>query len=295
VLQHEYGIYPGPDGNSVLDFLDASTNSIVTVLHTVLEAPTASQEQILEAVADRSSSVVVQSEAARRRLVDRYRVDPAKLDVIPHGAAENLGRGPARLPHARSVLTWGLIGPGKGIEHAVAAFAPIARANPDVRYVVCGRTHPKVLAAHGERYRMSLMELAHDLGVSEQVEFDDRYHDWDSLRAVVREATIVLLPYDSREQITSGVLVEAIASGKPVVATAFPHAVELLARGVGIVVPHGSTSAMTDALALILDDPLTEGNMSRLARAAAAQLFWPEVGRRYVTLLERLHAHALAG
>ncbi len=49
---------------------------------------------------------------------------------------------------------------------------------------------------------------------------------------------MVLLPYDSTDQVTSGVLIEAVAAGKPVVATRFPHAVELLGDGAGIVVPH---------------------------------------------------------
>ncbi len=59
----------------------------------------------------------------------------------------------------------------------------------------------------------------------------DGYHDTASILAQIRRSDIVLLPYLSREQVVSGVLVEAIASGKPTVATAFPHAVELLAEG----------------------------------------------------------------
>ena len=57
-----------------------------------------------------------------------------------------------------------------------------------------------------------------------------------SLTALVQSSAVVVLPYDSTDQVTSGVLVDAIAAGRPVVATAFPHAVELLGSGAGIVV-----------------------------------------------------------
>ena len=60
------------------------------------------------------------------------------------------------------------------------------------------------------------------MGLDDVVEFDDRYLDTDALAVAVRQADLVVLPYESTEQVTSGVLVEAIAAGKPVVATAFP-------------------------------------------------------------------------
>ena len=54
----------------------------------------------------------------------------------------------------------------------------------------------------------------------------------------------MVLPYDSADQVTSGVLVDAVAAGRPVVSTAFPHAVELLASGAGLVVPQRDPGAL---------------------------------------------------
>jgi glycosyltransferase involved in cell wall biosynthesis len=82
------------------------------------------------------------------------------------------------------------------------------------------------------------------LGVSDLVEFEHAYHDTASLLERVRRADIVLLPYRSRDQVVSGVLVEAIASGKAVVATPFPHAQELLAEGSGVVVLYEDADAI---------------------------------------------------
>lgn len=83
-------------------------------------------------------------------------------------------------------------------------------------------------------------------------------------------------------------LVEAITSGKPVVATGFPHAVEALAAGSGIVVPHDDAGA----IAAGLRELLTEGPVARSARAAAREqapsLYWEHVARSYQRLASAL-------
>ena len=102
--------------------------------------------------------------------------------------------------------------------------------------------------------------------------------------AEVRKADLVLLPYLSRDQVVSGVLVEAIASAKPVVSTAFPHAVELLGEGSGIVVPHEDSAAMAGALRTLLTDERRAGNAARVARRQADALAWDQIGRDYQRL-----------
>ena len=121
--------------------------------------------------------------------------------------------------------------------------------------MIAGQTHPKVLEREGEAYRDSLRARAEDLGVSADVEFDPDYRNPDALMDLVRSADVVLLPYDSTEQVTSGVLIEAVAAGRPIVATRFPHAVELLADGAGLLVPHQDVPAMTEALRAVLTQP----------------------------------------
>jgi glycosyltransferase involved in cell wall biosynthesis len=95
----------------------------------------------------------------------------------------------------------------------------------------------------------------------------------------------VLLPYESRDQVTSGVLIEAVASGKPVVSTDFPHARELLSSGAGIVVPHGSTEAMSSALERVLHDHRLARSMAAEAARISAPTMWNAVARRYLDVL----------
>lgn len=293
IVQHEYGIFGGPDGCDVLDVVDALTVPVIVVLHTVLLAPSANQRRILEHLLDACDVVVTMTRTARDRLVSTYGADPSRLVVIPHGAINHGAAATTRLASERPlVLTWGLLGPGKGVEWAIDAMADLRDLQP--RYLVMGKTHPKVLERHGEAYRSGLQRRVDEGGLADLVELDASYLTVAELAALVERADVVLLPYDSREQVTSGVLIEAVAAGRPVVSTAFPHAVELLADGTGIVVPQGDSAGLAAALRRVLDEPGLADDMARRAARKAPELFWSAVAARYQGIAERLAAAALA-
>lgn len=288
VVQHEYGLYGGADGDEVIEILGGLTVPSIVVAHTILNNPTQHQRVVLNEVASLADQVIVMTEAARERLCRSFEVDPDIVITIPHGAA--IPERP-RTPLSQeqpTLLTWGLIGPGKGIERAIDAMKTLQRLPMRPRYLVAGQTHPKVLAAHGESYRHSLIEKARLLGVGSSVTFDDDYRDVASLTALIHSSAVVVLPYDSKEQVTSGVLVDAIAAGRPVVATAFPHATELLASGAGVVVDHDDPEAMALAIREILLDPPLASRMAAEAQRIAPSLAWPVVARRYHGVADRL-------
>jgi glycosyltransferase involved in cell wall biosynthesis len=297
IIQHEYGIYGGPDGADLLPLMQALTVPSIVVLHTVLAAPDPWQKMILDEVISAASAVVTMTETGRRRVLDLYGTDPAKVTVIPHGAAASWAPArPAaatarRWPYRRpSVLTWGLIGPGKGIEHAIDAIAMLRDEGLRVRYTVAGETHPKVRARSGEAYRRSLQDRAIRLGVLDLIRFNDRYLPPRALARLVRSASTVLLPYDSAEQVTSGVLIEAVAAGKPVIATRFPHAVELLSGGAGLLVERHDPAAIAAALRRALTDKDQAALMSQHAAALSPGLLWPAVAAAYRELAAGLSA-----
>ncbi len=87
VVQHDYGLYGGADGEEVIEILHRLTIPSIVVAHTVLLEPTDHQRKVLEEIADAASVVVVMALTARRRLCSRFDVDPSKVTMIPHGAA----------------------------------------------------------------------------------------------------------------------------------------------------------------------------------------------------------------
>ncbi len=287
IVQHEFGIYPGADGRDLLPLLRRLSVPSVVVLHTVLVRPTPAQKVLLEEIADAAGAIVLMTGTARDRLLAGYRVDPAKVSVIPHGTADHM-RVPARR-HARPhLLTWGLIGPGKGIEWAVRALPHLGDLAPT--YTIAGKTHPKVLELQGESYRDGLREIAGRLGVASSVRHDAVYRDQESLSLLVRSADVVVLPYDSTEQVTSGVLIEAVAAGVPVVATTFPHAVELLTDGPGLLVPHRDPVALAAAVRRVLTEPGLADELTGRTHALASAPLWPSVAARYAALVGSLPA-----
>jgi glycosyltransferase involved in cell wall biosynthesis len=161
-------------------------------------------------------------------------------------------------------------------------------------YIVAGRTHPKVLARQGDVYRESLIERVARNDLGDVVRFDNSYRDLSSLCELIHSVDLVVLPYDSRDQATSGVLVDALAAGLPVVATAFPHARELLTSGAGSVVGHEDPAALAKALRNILTMPEMLNDMAAAARTIASSLNWSTVATEYqrvsLALLESVMA-----
>jgi polysaccharide biosynthesis protein PslF len=290
VVQHEYGLYGGADGDEVLQVLAGLEMPSIVVAHTILSDPTAHQEAVLTEVVALADKVVVMSDAARARLCRRFEVDARKVVTIPHGAAIPPSRVSATTHVRPTLLTWGLLGPGKGIERVIDAMRSLHQLPQGPQYLVAGRTHPKVLAAEGESYRDARMKQAANNGVASSVVFDDDYRDVASLTALIQSCAVVVLPYDSTEQVTSGVLVDAIAAGRPVVATAFPHAVELLSSGAGLVVDHNDPDGLALALRRVLVKPGLAAGMAAEASRLAPSLGWPVVARQFLTLANRLVA-----
>ncbi|MDP2289309.1 MAG: glycosyltransferase [Actinomycetota bacterium] len=300
VLQHEFGIYGGEDGIELLDLLSLVRVPIITVIHTVLKAPTLRQRCILQALIAASAAMVTMTNIARKNLIGHYEVSPDAVHVIPHGAPDL--RRTTRFAEAFAgprMLTWGLISSGKGIEWGIEALAKLSDIDPQVEYVVAGRTHPNVVAYEGERYRESLIQLASDLGVSHQLRLVNEYLDNEALAALIASASIFLLPYDSKDQVTSGVLVEAMVAGGPVIATRFPHAIEALGGGVGSLVEQKNADEIASAVRMIHNDQEHAAHMRALTSAVSLSYLWPAVAESYLGLSHTVwskpaHASALA-
>ena len=300
VLQHEFGIYGGEDGVELLDLLTLVRVPVITVIHTVLKAPTMKQRAIIQALIAASTAMVTMTNIARKNLIGQYEVSPDLVHVIPHGAPD-LRRTTAFAGEATGprMLTWGLISSGKGIEWGIEALAKLGEIEPQVEYVVAGRTHPNVVAYEGERYRDSLIQLASDLGVSHQLHLVNEYLDNAALADLIATASIFLLPYDSRDQVTSGVLVEAMVAGGPVIATRFPHAVEVLGGGVGSLVEQKNADEIAAAVRMIHGDAQKAARMRAMTSVVSSSYLWPAVAESYLALSnavwrKRTHANALA-
>ncbi|OYZ44422.1 MAG: glycosyl transferase family 1, partial [Novosphingobium sp. 16-62-11] len=119
-LQHEYGIFGGEAGAMVLELVDRVAAPLIVTLHTVLAEPSLQQRNVLDHLLRRASRVMVMSQHSAWLLQEVHQVDPNRIAVIPHGAPDRpFGRGEefkarAGLAGRKVMMTFGLLGPGKG-------------------------------------------------------------------------------------------------------------------------------------------------------------------------------------
>src|SRR4030095_4134870 len=113
---------------------------------------------------------------------------------------------------------------------------------------IVGASHPHLVRSEGECHRTMLIELARKLGVEDNVRFIDRFGEEDELLDMLQAADIYVTPYLNMAQVTSGTLAYAVAVGKPVIATPYVHAREILADGHGLIVPPADPEALAAAI-----------------------------------------------
>lgn len=291
-LQHEYGIFGGPDGEMVLDFVDRLAAPLILTPHTVLGDPSLRQRDILERLVARASRIMVMSRHSRDLLVERYHAPAEILEVVAHGAPDRpFGRqeqfkAKLDLSDRTVLMTFGLLGPGKGLECVIEALPAIVERHPKVIYRIVGATHPNLVATEGEAYRERLIALADELGVADHLLWDNRFLETEELLDQLEACDIYITPYPNMQQSTSGTLSYAVALGKAVVATPYLHARELLADGAGELVEPRSAEAIAAKINGLLDDPARLVSLQRRAYARGRETIWPRFAAGAAALIE---------
>jgi glycosyltransferase involved in cell wall biosynthesis len=297
-LQHEHGIFGGDDGVYVLDFLAALRVPAVVTLHTVLKRPSDLQRTIVQRMSRLCAGVVVMSQVAADLLVSSYDIAPHNIHVIAHGIPEMEPRDPEDLKKEfgvagqRMLLTFGLLGPNKGIETVLRALPEAIAAFPELVYFVVGATHPTILRRHGEAYRTTLQQQAEKLGVREHVIFRDQYVSTEELCRYLQATDIFISPYVNEAQVTSGALSYAMGAGAAVISTPYWHAQELLADGRGSLFPFGDSRALSRTLRELLGSPAELHRVRSAAFEFTRSMLWPQVGQRYLELAAAIDARA---
>jgi glycosyltransferase involved in cell wall biosynthesis len=296
LLQHEYGIFGGRDGEYVLSFAQELAQPLVVTLHTVLSEPTPHQEEVLTALCAEAELVIVMTDTALRFLVESGTCPEEKVRVVPHGAPARIAERAAsdvRTPRSTEpdldspfrLSTFGLISPGKGLETVLDALPAMIERHPGIVYTIAGRTHPDVSRREGERYRLTLERRVHELGLGGVVEFDDRFLSVDELSDLLAATDVFVTPYVNREQIASGALTFALAAGCAVVSTPYWYAEDMLASAAGELVPFRDPEALADAVCKYVERPdllkAARGESQRIGSTLA----WPAVAEATARVL----------
>ena len=292
-LQHEFGIFGGEDGSYIIHLLRSLKKPVVTTFHTILAEPTPGQKKTFTRICELSTLVVVQAQMAVRLLEQVYDVPASKIVMIPHGAPDvpfldsSFYKDRFQAEGRTLLLTFGLLGPNKGIEYAIAALEKVAAKYPEVLYIVLGATHPEIKRRYGEQYRHQLEQLVREKGLQKQITFYNQYVSLERLIEFLVATDIYLTPYVNKDQITSGTLAYALACGKVIVSTPYWYAQELLADGRGCLVPFRDSEALADKLIELLGDEAMRSRMRKLSYQYGRKMIWREVARNYAAAFEK--------
>ena len=287
-VQHEYGIFGGPAGSHILQLLGELRMPVVTTLHTVLNDPPPEYLDVMRTLADLSDRLIVMSHKAFGFLEDTYGVPEEKIAFIHHGIPDtpfmdpNYYKDQFGVEGKKVLLTFGLLSPNKGIETMLQALPAVINKHPDVTYIILGATHPHVLQAHGDEYRISLHQLAHKLNISDHVIFKNRFVELKELCEFLGTADIYVTPYLEEAQITSGTLAYAMGTGKAVVSTPYWYAAEMLDKGRGRIVPFKNPDALAEQIINLLDNDTDRQIIRKKAYTFSRAAIWKEVARKYL-------------
>ncbi len=293
-LQHEYGIFGGGEGRNIIELLSRLKMPIVTTLHTVLAKPTPLQRVVTRQIIDLSTKLIVMAEKGHELLRSVYDVPDCKIEVIPHGIPEfpflETHQAKAKLGFVgKTILTFGLLSPSKGIETVIDAMPEIIKCCPDAIYVILGATHPNLVRHQGEAYRDSLLARVQELGIEDHVVFRNQFVDHATLLDFISMCDVYVTPYLNEAQMTSGTLAYSFGLGKAVVSTPYWHAKELLADGRGILVPFSDTKAIGGEISALLTNDARRDAMRRRAYAGSRSMTWAQTAKRYLAVFEAAH------
>ena len=292
-VQHEYGIFGGDDGGYILDFVHALRVPVIVTLHTVLKHPSENQAAIVRKLVAACSLIVVMSQVAKGLLASSYGIDGANVRIIPHGIPvmdpepdQQALKAEFGVAGRRMLLTFGLLGPNKGIETMIRALPAVVARFPDLVYFVVGATHPAVLRREGEAYRTLLAREAEQLGVRDHLVLHGQFVSADELRRYLQAADIFVSPYLSEAQVTSGALSYAMGAGAAVVSTPYWHAQELVSNERGRLFPFKDHEALSHTLLALLGSPTELWRVRGAAFAFARSMAWPRIGDAYFDAID---------
>jgi glycosyltransferase involved in cell wall biosynthesis len=221
---------------------------------------------------ERVDGVVVHSEHGRRRLVDSLGVDPAKVEVIPHGAFDYLTRLPAEMPLPPELAA---------VERPVVLFFGRAAAYKGLDVLA------RAWSSEWEAELWLVGPRAADAPDDGGIRAVPRYVAEAEIPAYFRRADLVVLPYREIDQ--SGVLFTALAFGKALLLTDVGGFPEVAATGAAELVPPGDPDALRDALARLIADPQRRAELAAAsARAAHERYGWDAIARRHLDLYARI-------
>jgi len=291
IIQHEYGIFGGEEGENILSFINAYKKSLIITLHTIIPDPNPKMRLVTEKLIMRANKIVVLTQDSRHKVETLYPRSLGKIVVVPHGihhtpfVSTEKTKKKLRLENKIVLSTFGLLSRGKGIEHVLKALPGTVKQFPDLVYLVLGETHPIVRRSEGESYRLELLALVKKLKLTKHVKFFDQYLDLPDLLNFLKATDIYISTSINPNQAVSGTLSYALGTGRAVVSTDFVQAREMISKNIGRVVPVKDYKAMKKEIVSLLSNPQDLKKMNRYAYEVTRPMLWSNIALEFSKII----------
>jgi hypothetical protein len=267
--------------------------SVSVTFHTILPNPDEKRKKIVQAIANVCEKIVVMTNHSSTILQKEYNISEHKISVISHGthlvewSNKKKIKKTNQLKNRLILSTFGLLGPNKSIETALHALPEIAKKNPNILYLILGKTHPGIVKHDGEVYREFLEKKVKELGLEKNVQFVNKYLDLPELLEYLRLTDIYLFTSKDPNQAVSGTFAYAMSSACPVITTPIPHAQEMLLGNSGIVIDFQNSTQLSDAVIQLIENEELRKIMGKNALHKTRSTIWENSSINHAKLFNK--------
>jgi glycosyltransferase involved in cell wall biosynthesis len=293
LVQHEFGLFRGNE-DDFISFLNLIHKPKIVVFHTVLPRPEEKLKKQVQEISTAVDAFIVMTNTSAKILENDYGVLQDKVTIIPHGthlvehSNKEVLKEKYNLSGRKIISTFGLLSSGKCIETSIDALQTIVKEQPEVLFLVIGKTHPTVVKNEGEIYRNSLEAQIIKLGLQKNVQFINQYLPLDALLEYLQLTDIYLFTTKDRNQAVSGTFSYAISCGCPIISTPIPHAIEVLQNGTGIIIDFENPEQLSQQVIRLLKDEQLRKSIAANGIHKLAPTAWENSAIAHAMLFEKM-------
>jgi Glycosyltransferase len=298
LIQHEFGFFNLQE-QAFHQFLKYLTKPVMIVFHTVLPHPDKQLILKINNLAAFCESIIVMTRNSAGILVDEYKIPESKITVIAHGThlvphlSKELLKKKYGLNGRKVLTTFGLLSSGKSIETTLDALPAIIKTNPDVVFLIIGKTHPEVVKKEGEIYREKLESFVTLNKLSYHVIFVNDFLPLPELLEYLQLTDIYVFTTNDPNQAVSGTFVYAMSCACPIISTPIPHAMEVLTRDLGIIFDFRNSQQLAEGVIRLLNDEPLRKNISSNTLQKVVSTVWENSAVAHAILFEKISGNKI--
>ncbi|MBK8278692.1 MAG: glycosyltransferase [Saprospiraceae bacterium] len=294
LVQHEFGLFDHSGQDDLLEFLNQLRKPIILAFHTILPEPDSKLKIKVMDLVEVCIKIVVMTQSAAMILVNEYQVPMHKIEIVAHGTHlvshldKTFLKDKYGFQDKKILTTFGLLGPGKGLEITLDALPDIIQDHTDVMFLIIGKTHPGVVKADGEKYRLMLEAKVKALSLESHVLFINQYVPLATLLEYLQMTDIYLFTSKDPNQAVSGTFLYAMSCACPIISTPIPQAKELLTSDTGLIIDFNDSGQLSAGVCMLLNNDGLRLSFSSNALHRIAPTIWENSAISHGNLFKEL-------